>query len=89
MYKIPQVATFGCSHYRVTGRDQISRPSSHLLINSPSISRCTNYEGICLDLPLYSGNSGKFSHPCLNNFTGLLSANLFSQSGEKSTDTGM
>lgn len=89
MYKIPQVATFGCSHYCVTGRNQISRPSSHLLLNSPPISRSITYEGIFLALPLYSGNSGEFSQPCLTNFTGLLSADLFSQSGEKSTDMGV
>lgn len=89
MYKIPQVGTFGCSHYCVTGRDQISRPSSHLLTNSPPISGCTTYEGIFLDLPLYSGKSGEFSQLCINNFTGLLSADLFSQSGENSTDMGI
>lgn len=86
IYKIPQIATFRCSHYCVTCKDQISRPSSHFLSNPPPISGGTRYEGIFLDLPLYSGNSGEFSQRCLNNFKGLFSEDLFSQSDEKSTD---
>lgn len=45
IHMIPQVANSGRGYYRVTFRDQISRPISYFLISSPPISGCTRYEG--------------------------------------------